>query len=246
MPSRLRFGLAASLLAGLVTGLAIGLINAVVVGKLRANPIIWTLAVSYVTKGLMRWIWLNRQIYPDIKGGETNASRLFVDLYRHQVFGKITLPMVILVVFVVLGQFVLKRTRFGQELKLVGANILVARMTGVHVPRTVGIAFLISALASSVAGILITSLSKVGAYYNGAGFDFDAVTTVVIGGVTLSGGRGDIIGALGGVFVMGLMSNLMTLLGVDTFSQQIVKGVVFIAVVAISAQALRRLGRDDA
>jgi ribose/xylose/arabinose/galactoside ABC-type transport system permease subunit len=85
----------------------------------------------------------------------------------------------------------------------------------------------------------------VGAYYNGEGYDFDAVTAIVIGGMTLSGGRGDIVGALGGVLVIGLMGNLMTLMGIDTFSQRIIKGVVFIAAVGIGAAVLRRLGRDD-
>jgi ribose/xylose/arabinose/galactoside ABC-type transport system permease subunit len=242
----LRFGFVASLVGGLAAGLGIGLINAVVVGRLRANPIIWTLAMSYMTKGLMRWVWLNRQIYPDVKGGATDAGRLFVALYRQEVIGRITLPMIVLGLFVAAGQLVLKRTAFGQQLKLVGANLPMARLTGVHVPRTVGAAFLVSAFAASVGGILITSLSKVGAYYNGEGYDFDAVTAVVIGGLTLAGGRGDIVGVLGGVLVLGLMSNLMTLLGIDTFSQRIVKGLVFIAVVGLGARALRRLGRDDA
>jgi ribose/xylose/arabinose/galactoside ABC-type transport system permease subunit len=242
----LRFGFVPGLLAGLATGLVIGLLNALMIGKLRSNPIIWTLAMSYVTKGLMRWIWLNRQIYPDVKGGDTSAGRLFVDLYRHSVLGRVTLPMVVLVVLAVAGQYLLKRTAFGQQLKLVGSNQAMAAATGVNVPRTVGAAFLLSSLAASAGGILITSLSKVGAYYNGEGYDFDAVTAIVIGGVTLAGGRGDIIGVLGGVLMLGLMSNIMTLMGVDTFAQRIVKGLVFIAVVGVSAAVARQLGRDDA
>jgi ribose/xylose/arabinose/galactoside ABC-type transport system permease subunit len=242
----LHFGFTAGLLAGLAVGLAIGAVNAVVVGRLRANPIIWTLAMAYVTKGLMRWIWLNRQIYPDVKGGETNAGHLFTELYRHHVLGQVTLPMVILLVAAVCGQYILTSTPFGQQLKLVGSNRAMARTSGVRVPRTVGFAFLLSAVTASVAGILITSLSKVGAYYNGEGYDFDAVTAIVIGGMTLSGGRGDVLGVLGGVLVLGLMSNLLTLLGVDTFSQRIVKGLVFLAVVWASGVVLRRLGRDDA
>lgn len=242
----LRFGFVPGLLAGLATGLTIGFINALMVGRIRTNPIIWTLAMSYVTMGLMRWFWLNQQIYPDVKGGDTSAGRLFVDLYRHEILGRITLPMVVLVVFAIAGQYLLKRTAFGQQLKLVGSNPAMAAMTGVDMPRTVGLAFLLSSLTASVGGILITSLSKVGAYYNGDGYDFDAVTAVVIGGVTLTGGRGGIVGVLGGVLMLGLMGNIMTLMGVDTFAQRIVKGIVFIAVVCISAYAARTTGRDDA
>jgi ribose/xylose/arabinose/galactoside ABC-type transport system permease subunit len=242
----LRFGFVPALLAGLATGLGIGLVNALMVGRLRVNPIIWTLAMSYLTMGVMRWLWSNQQIYPDVKGGDTGAGRLFTELYRHEVLSRIPLPMVILALFAVAGHYVLTRTAFGQQLKLVGSNPSMAAMTGVRMPRTVGLAFVLSALAASVGGILITSLSKVGAYYNGEGYDFDAVTAVVLGGVMLTGGRGSMLGVLGGVLMLGLMSNILTLLGVDTFAQRIVKGAVFLAVVGVSSLLARRMGRDDA
>lgn len=242
----LRFGFAAALAGGLGVGLVVGLVNAAVIGGIRANPILWTLAMSYVTKGLMRWFWLNRQIYPDVKGGATGAGHLFVQLYRQEVIGKVTLPIVALVAMAIAAQCVLRRTTFGRQLRLVGSQIDVARLSGVPVARTVGLAFVLSALAAAAAGIFITSLAKVGAYYNGEGYDFDAVTAIVIGGMTLSGGRGDIRGALGGVLVIGLMGNLMTLMGIDTFSQRIIKGIVFIAAVGIGGAVLRRLGQDDA
>lgn len=241
----LHCGFGIALLAGLGVGLVIGLINAVVIGRWRANPIIWTLAMSYVTKGLMRWLWSNEQIYPEVKSGETGAGHLFVQLYRQELLGRITLPLLVLAALAIGAQFLLRRTTFGQQLKLVGSNLEAARLSGVRTARTVGMAFVLSALAAAVAGIFITSLAKVGAYYNGEGYDFDAVTAIVLGGMTLSGGRGDMVGALGGVLVIGLMGNLMTLAGIDTFSQRIIKGVVFIAAVGIGAVVLRRLGRDD-
>jgi ribose/xylose/arabinose/galactoside ABC-type transport system permease subunit len=242
----LRFGFVPALLAGLATGLIIGVINASLVGRLRVNPIIWTLAMSYVTMGVMRWLWLNRQIYPDVQAGNTDAGRLFTELYRHEVVGRITLPMVVLALFAVVGHYLLTRTAFGRQLKLVGSNPAMAAMTGVHMPRTVGLALVLSALCAAVGGILITSLSKVGAYYNGEGYDFDAVTAVVLGGVALTGGTGSMVGVLGGVLMLGLMSNIMTLIGVDTFAQRIVKGAVFLAVVSAGGILARRLGRDDA
>ena len=70
--------------------------------------------------------------------------------------------------------------------------------------------------------------------------------TIVIGGMTLAGGRGSIIGVLGGVLIIGLMNNIMTLLGVGTFSQDMIRGLVFILVVGINAKSLRSMGRDDA
>lgn len=242
----LQYGILMSIAGGLLTGLVIGLVNGVVIGKWRANPIIWTLAMSFVVKGMMRGIWQNKQIYPDVKSGETAAGRIFMELYRYEVFPRVAVPAVMLLVLVIVGQYVLKKTQFGQQLKLVGSNTKAAVMTGINVPLVVGKTFVVSALAAAVAGIFITSLSRVGAYYNGDGFDFTAVTAIVVGGLTLAGGRGDIIGVLGGVFVIGLMRNVMTLYGMGTFRQQIVTGIVFIAVVGLNAVSLRKLGRDDA
>jgi len=110
---------------------------------------------------------------------------------------------------------------------------------------------MMSALTASIGGIFLASLSKVGAYYNGVGYDFSAVTAIVLGGMTLAGGRGSIIGVIGGVFTLGLLNNLMTLFSIggfsiDTFSQNMIRGIVFIIVVGVNARSLRKMGRDDA
>jgi ribose/xylose/arabinose/galactoside ABC-type transport system permease subunit len=242
----IRYGVLVSIISGIVAGLLIGLINAYVIGKLKANPIIWTLAMAFVMNGFIRWLYSGKQIYPDVKSGESIAGTMFINLARTDVLGGIPLMVVVMAVMMAIGQFLISKTKFGQQLKLVGSSMEVAKMTGVNVSRTVGTAFMLSALSSSIGGIFLASLAKVGAYYNGEGYDFNAVTAIVIGGMTLAGGRGNIIGVLGGVFTIGLISNIMTLLGVDTFSQKIIKGIIFILVVGINAKSLRKLGRDDA
>ena len=238
----LRFGILIAILAGILTGLALGLVNAFAIGKLRANPIIWTLAMAFVTKGLMRWIWLNKAIYPS---GETEAAQIFLNLYRMNIYGKLSLPLITAAVLAIAGQLILTKTPFGKQLKVVGASYEVAKMTGMNVTRLVGGAFLLSAFTASIVGIFITSLGKMGAYYQGAGYDFDAITAIVISGMTLSGGRGDIFGVMGGVLLVGLLKNILTLLGVDTFSQAVMQGLVFIIVVGLHTHSLRKSGRDN-
>ncbi|MEW8959580.1 MAG: ABC transporter permease [Moorella sp. (in: firmicutes)] len=240
----LRYGLVVSLVAGLVTGLMVGIINAFVVGKLRANPIIWTLAVAFVINGVVRWLYRGEQIYPDLKAGEKLATA-FVNLARINIGGAIPITVVVFLVMVIIGQLLLTKTKFGVQLKLIGSSYEVARMTGINVTGMVGLAFILSALASSIGGILLTSLVKIGAYYNGTGYDFRAVTAIVLGGVSLAGGRGNMIGVLGGVVVIGLLSNILTLLGVGTFSQTVVQGLVFILVVWFNTYLLRKLGKAD-
>jgi len=232
-----------SLVAGLVAGTMLGVLNGVVIGYLRVNPIIWTLVTASTLDGVMRWIYSGNQIYPD---ATTAAGRIFLGLYDQQLVGGIPLLLVVFAAAVLLGHLLLTRTSYGAQVRLVGSSPEVARFSGIDVPRVVLITFMISALAASIGGLLLTSLNKAGAPYLGKGYDFAAVTAVVIGGVTLAGGRGTIIGVLGGVLVIGLLSNIMSLIGIGTFAQVVVQGAVFIAVVGLQQWSLRRAGQDDA
>jgi len=244
----LQYGIVASLAAGLAVSLVIGLINGLVVGYLRLNPIIWTLAMMSVLSGVIRWAYAGHQIYPD---EATAAGQAFLGLYHQTLAGTAPLPVVVLVIAAVAGHVVMRHTGYGAALKLTGSNYEVARLSGVHVRRVVAGAFAISALASGVAGIFLTSFNKVGAVYIGNGYDFKTITAVVLGGVTLAGGRGNIAGVIGGVMAIALMSNVMSLVRIGEFTigelhQNIVQGAVFILVVGINSFSRRKAGRDDA
>ncbi len=242
----LHYGFVPAVLAGLAVGLLIGAVNAVVVGRFRANPIIWTLAMSYVTMGVIRLVWVNRQIYPDVQTDNLRTIALFDGIFRLRLFNVVSLPVLLMILIMLAGHFLMTRTVYGAQLKLTGSARRTATFSGVNAERVVGIAFLLAAFTAAVGGLIITSLSRVGAWYNGTGYEFRAVTAVVIGGVTLAGGRGTIIGVIGGAFVIGLMNNIMTLIGIGTFSQDMIRGAIFILVVGINAKSLRSLGRDDA
>jgi ribose/xylose/arabinose/galactoside ABC-type transport system permease subunit len=242
----LRYGFVAALIGALAVGLLIGLLNGFVVGKFKANPIIWTLAVNYVTMGIIRLVWVNRQIYPDMAGSQEQAVSLFDGIYRLRFFNLIGLPLVMLAVLVIAGQFVLARTSFGVKVKLTGSSPRAAKLSGIAVERVIMLTFVLSAFTATVGGLAVTSLSRVGAWYNGVGYDFKAVTAIVIGGMTLAGGRGSILGVLGGSLIIGIMNNIMTLVGIGTFSQDMIRGAIFIVVVGLNALSLRRTGRDDA
>lgn len=242
----LRYNFWLALAGALAVGLAIGVMNGFVVGKFKANPIIWTLAVNYVTMGVIRLVWVNKQIYPDMVGSQQYAVSLFDGIYRLRFFDTIGLPLVMMIILVIAGQFVLTRTSFGVKLKMTGSSPRAAKLSGIAVERAIMLSFVLVAFTATVGGLAITSLSRVGAWYNGAGYDFKAVTAVVIGGMTLAGGRGTILGVLGGSLIIGILNNIMTLLGIGTFSQDMVRGAIFIGVVGINALSLRKLGRDDA
>jgi ribose/xylose/arabinose/galactoside ABC-type transport system permease subunit len=240
----LKYGFLVAVIIAFSVGIVVGIINAIAIGKFRANPIIWTLAVNYMTMGVIRLVWVNKQIYPDMTASTVRASELFDAIFRFRFVGKIALPMIMMIVLVIVLQFVMRKTKFGVQLKMTGAARTPAKFSGVNVELMIGIAFIICAVTATIGGLTVTSLNRVGAWYNGAGYDFKAVTAVVIGGVTLAGGRGAIIGVLGGVLVIGILNNILTLLGVGTFSQDMIRGAIFIVVVFINARSLRKMGRD--
>jgi ribose/xylose/arabinose/galactoside ABC-type transport system permease subunit len=237
----LPLGLAPALILGVLAGMLIGAMNGFVVGRFNANPILWTLAVVFFMEGFMRLAWSNNQVYPDIEPGTTGAA--FIHIFRMSV-GPIPLVVVIMVLTFVVGHFVMTRTRFGMESKLVGSARAAARTTGINVPRVVQMDFMAAAFCASVAGIFITSMNKLGVFYLGSGYDFKSVTAVVIGGMMLSGGRGNMLGVFGGVLVIGLLANIMTFMGVNTFQQNIATGAIFIAVVGLGQYQRRRRGKD--
>lgn len=239
----LPLGLPAALVLGIVSGLIIGAMNGLVVGALNANPILWTLAVAFFMEGFMRFTWSNNQIYPDTEPGTAGAA--FIEIFRIAI-GPV--PLIVLVMFAlfILAHLVMTRTRFGRESRLVGSSRAAARTSGLRVSRVVFFNFMIAAFAASIAGIFVTSMTKLGVFYLGQGYEFKAVTAVVIGGVMLSGGRGHMPGVFGGVLVIGLLTNIMTFLGITAFRQNIVTGLVFIAVVGLQQYQLRAQGKDYA
>jgi len=240
----LRFGVPQALFFGLLAAALIGTVNGIIVGKFRANPIIWTLSMNFLLDGLIRWIYTNRQIYPTIAAADfPERANTFIQISRTDVLG-VSLAVWTMLVLFVMSQFMMTRTVFGKQLKVVGSSPDVAKFSGIPVTRNIIIAYVLSAVCAGAAGIFITSLGMVGAYYNGQGYEFQAATAVVLGGMSLSGGKGNMLGVLGGVITVMLMRNLLTFLGIGTFVQNIVTGTVFILIVFVHSQSLRKLGRD--
>lgn len=264
----MRYGLFWGIVAALLSGMLIGAVNGLIVGRFRANAIIWTLAMNFVLEGLVRWSYKGTQIYPDMATEETYRTGFFLPLMakidsdilnidlvsRAAAFNGLALtyplkiPLVLYVMFasMILGYVIQAKTTFGNQLKIVGSSFVVGRMSGIRASRIVMIAFVLSSVYAAVAGIFMTSLNQVGAFYVGQGYDFQAVTAIILGGMSLAGGRGSMAGVFGGVFALGLISNILTLIGVGTFTQKMITGAIFIAVVAVNARSLRKLGRDYA
>ena len=222
----------------------LGAINGFMVGYLRLNPILWTLAAMSVFDGITRWAYGGQWIY--VNEG-TAAGGRFAGLYRGEVLHGLPLIVVLFAGVAAAGHLLMRHTGFGRQLKLTGSAYEVAKLSGVHVRRTVMCAFLVSGLAAALGGLIKTSFTMYGDVEIGLTYDFQAVTAVVIGGMTLAGGRGTIPGVIGGVLVIGLLGRILPLIpGIGQDQQFIIRGLIFVAAVGLNLYVLRRSGRSDA
>jgi ribose transport system permease protein len=221
--------LAAGIAAGLAAGTAIGLVVGAVVARLDVVPFAVTLAALYVVSGCTTLLSHGRTIAPMPMG----FIRFSIDGP-----GGVPYSVWLAVVLYVVAQIVLTRTAWGRRVVHVGANIEVARISGVDVVRTRISVYAVAGFFSAIAGMVLTSgLAGAGASM-GSPLLLNVVGAVVLGGTSLSGGRGSLLRTGIGVLFLGFLSNGMSLLGLQSYDQQIVTGSFIF--VAASADGLLR------
>lgn len=215
-------GLVAGVAAGVATGAAIGLVNGLLVTKTRMPSFIATLATMSVLSGLSLQL--------------TKGNPVAVTDYDFQGIGQsrlagVPVPVVImLVVFAVFG-YLLARTRLGRHVYATGDNTEAARLSGVRTDRVKILAFVISGVLASLAGFILTARLSTAEPTAGTGLELEAIAAVIIGGTSLAGGRGTLLGTLVGALVLGVIDNGMNLLDVSPFLQNVVKGLVILLAV---------------
>jgi len=163
--------------------------------------------------------------------------------------GPISTPVFIFVIVAAAMLFIERKTLLGRWAVASGGNPEAARLSGIPIDRTRITLYILSGLAAGIAGIFINSRVATGDPNSGVGFEFDVIVAVILGGTALSGGQGTIIGTVVAVFILGVLGNGLNLLGVESFSQYVVKGVLLVFAVGIgevlrgTRGTLARLGR---
>lgn len=205
-----------SMLVGILVGVACNFLNGIVATKFKTPPFIATLSMMTIARGLALLYTKGQNIY-QIKDfvvwGQSNV--LFVPT-----------PVIFMIGIAAVTWYLLNHTRFGRYLYAVGGNQEAARASGINVDRTKMTAYLINGVFVGLAGVLFMSRVNAGLPNAGIGFEFDAMTSAIIGGTSFSGGIGTAMGTLVGAFIMGLLSNIMNLIGVGAYMQQIIKGAI--------------------
>nr|WP_300004861.1 ABC transporter permease [Tissierella sp.] len=213
-----------AILITLISGMILGLFNGFLINKLNISPLISTLGTMTIYSGIAFIVTKGVGIF----GFPDNFSWIG----QGYVF-KVPVPIIILVLVYGFGFFLLNNTRFGRYLYGIGANEKASVLSGVDVVKMKYMVYMVSGLLASLASVVM--LSRVGSALPsiGVGLEFDVVTAVVLGGVSVNGGEGKLQGVVIGLLIIAILSNGMTLLGVDTYFQTVVKGLVLLAAVGI-------------
>lgn len=226
-------------LAFLTAALAGGLIGVLHGGLIvwgGVSPIIVTLGTMFAVRGIA---YLYTGSVSDGTSISVGLPDDFTNLGAGYVAG-IPVPVIIAVVVVAFFWFLYNRTLLGKHTRAVGGNVEAARLSGVRVGRVLFSIYAITGLLAGVCGVILASRLASGHPSAATGFEFDVIIAVLIGGTSLFGGKGTIIGTVIGALIIGVLSNGLTLLGVDSFWQQVVKGMVLVLAVLVDTQMKRR------
>jgi len=226
-------GIAAGIFAALLTGCAVGLVNGLVIAKLKVFPFIATLATMSIISGLAL----------RLSGGVpvTGVPNAFADLAYDLIFG-IPVPVVIALCVLVITALILRYTRIGRHIYAIGGNEEAARLSGIAIDRVKLTAYVLSGFCAAVGSIILTARVASGQPSLGTSLPLESVSAVVLGGVSLFGGRGSVIGVAFGVLFVSILSNGLNLLNVSSYTQMMVIGAALIVAVALD-QALTRRGK---
>ena len=217
-----RTGLVPGLAAGLLAGAIMGVINGLIVARRKSMAFVVTLGTMTIWRSLTAIYSGGLPISNFPASFETIASGSFLWM---------PIPFWIALVTVLLSKFLLERTKFGKYVYAIGSNTTAARNCGVNVSAIVMASFMICGLLAAVAGVVLTSRIGAAQVQGGEGYEMDVIAAVVIGGTSLSGGRGRISGTLAGALVMGVLRNGLNLMNVTPAWQETMMGIVIIATI---------------
>ena len=217
-----------AILLGILLGMVAGLISGMIVTYFRVPAFIITMAMMNVCSGVA-------YVY---SGGQ--ATRINDDFFSAigtgYLFNTIPLPVVYMIILIIVISFLLGKTKFGTYIYAIGGNREAARLSGVPIKKVEIAVFTISGVLSAFAGLVLCSRMYSGQPSVGSGYELDAIAACVLGGTSMSGGKGRISGTIFGAMVIGIISNGLNLIGVSSYWQLIVKGLIIACAVLLDSQ----------
>lgn len=227
-----REGLLVGVVCAVLAGVAIGCVNGFLVTVVGVNPLITTLGMLAALVGLARVLAEGRTLPVQSFSG-LGTSRPFLD---------VPLPVLIFAVVMVVFFVAMRYTVFGRSMYAIGANPVAARLAGIRTGRLIFFGFLLSGLCVALAALINVSQLSAASTNAGNGLELSVITAVVLGGASLAGGRGAIVGTLFGLLVIAVLNNGLTLLNVSSFWQDVARGTLLILAVSFDQLRLRLSG----
>lgn len=216
-------------LVGLACGVAAGFINGALVAWTRIPPFIATLGMMVFARGMARW-W-------------SNGNPVSFPTESYAAIGKGMMPVVIFVALAVLFHLILTQTKYGRHCYAIGSNEAAARMTGIKVANHKVLVYTIAGALAALAAIVVSSKNVTAQAGMGMMYELDAIAMAVIGGISLQGGRGSILGTVLGALIFGVIISGFTFLELDAYYQEMVKGAIIVGAVVLDQWRQSRRGR---
>lgn len=210
----------------LAAGVLVGAINGWIITKFNVAPFIATLGMLYVARGAAGLL-NNGNTFPNLVGRPELGNTGYQELGTGGLLG-VSWAIWIMIAFAIVAWFVTTRTPFGRAVYAVGGNERSAELSGVRVRRTKMLVYMISGFCAATVGLIISSQLVAAHPATGVTFELNAIAAVVLGGTSLAGGRGTIVGTMIGAFVIGVLTVGLNQLGVSSFWQQVIKGLVIV------------------
>ncbi|KRO39173.1 MAG: ABC transporter permease [Microbacteriaceae bacterium BACL25 MAG-120322-bin65] len=220
------YGLVVGVLAGLAVGVASGSLSGSLVAFLKVPSFLVTLGMLGMLVGIARWITDSAPV--------PISNQAFISIFGGGNVGPIPSLMIWVLVATALGALVMNKGTFGRHVRATGGNVVAAAYSGVNTLRIKFTVLLMSGVAASVAGMLYAGRLQSGRFQWGTGDELSVIAAVILGGTSLFGGRGAVIGSLFGALFIGLINNGLILAGLDVSQQQVVRGAIIILAVALS------------
>lgn len=215
----------------LLLGLLIGFINGVLVNYVEIPALIATLGVMTSVRGVCYILTGGLPVY---------GFPASFDILGKGYIGFIPVPVIVMIVVLIIGWYVLNRTRYGRYLYAIGGSREAARLSGINVDCMIVVTYMVAGFLSALAGLVELSRLSSGQPSAGDGFEMNVITAVVLGGISVNGGEGKFSGVVVGIFIMSVLANGLVMMNVYEFYQQLIRGIVLIFAVGFDQLSKRR------
>lgn len=220
-----------AVIVALIFGLGLGWISGFLVGKAKLQPFIATLITMTVYRGFTL-IYTNGRPISNLTADEYVGSTFLMFIGRGAILG-IPVPVIILFIAFILFYLLLNKSALGRKIYAVGSNERAAQLSGINTDRVKLFVYSISGLTSTLAALILVSRLNSAQPTLGTGYELDAIAATAIGGTSMTGGRGKISGTLLGILIIAVLSNGMNILGISSYYQDVVKGIVILLAVLV-------------